>query len=1420
MLPQLCHTCVSLVFKMGDFSSLRDASHDLPFSAFSLCSGIQATFEAMDEQAQNAELPRLLVCCNNVILARGNLGMSLWDGISTACAKRLLDVKKFISSHIESCLDIVFAEGLQSHEPTLLQGAMNSIGHLARVDFERLFKELYNRVEKDLIGDVISISSHDIEVYFTPPDRICIPLSRQSGYVAQVVQNENVKLSKAEKKMYGADVTRSLMHKPQPQAPKRSKEEEAAFRSKLEAEAVIRADVTRLLMRARLCVQCLCTALEATSVTPEDHVLALCVVLSGLAKQPLLASECIDLARSVLLTCNRLRSSGFARPISVAIIACLTAEDTDAELACSPGLLQACTNKLFSTARSLGAFSPAIFTCLLPMLRRGLLHSRSSDELRRCTLQLLGLHCDGAQKWPRGKVFDMLCKLAADYPVLHSEACTILFQHAIAARPSDAVPLLNCLLVPSVIARRCAIKTLARVMGLPGPKHLAMLVCSRLWVSCHDSDAEVIEIAKRIWDALDVNCTIQLALACAAILDNPSDDVQQSVAVSVAEAVSFSGKDAVRPCLERLLSMYEEAKTKAEVELASAISMAESLQRTGRAVELDIPDPTWMLRRGIGNCIIQHASLLPKDDVQVIFTFVLMQGLHDMHDSVRATFLQAGIAIIESHGKQHKNALLALIEARMAKESDSEEGDVVREGCVVMLGTLAMFMEATDPKLKPVIARLIAALETPSESVQAAVAQTLPGIMPMIQDRAPAMVTDLLQKIQNNDSFVIRRGAAFGLAGCLSGLTLASIKKFDIMKELTAAATDKKNEYRRQGAMFAFECMSRAFGKLFEPYIVVILPLLLSGCGESVPSVREAAEGAARMVMSQLSGQGVKMVVPALKKGLEEDQWRAKVASVALFGSMAYCSPKQLGNCLPAVVPTLAEIICDVHPKVQEEARLALKQVADVISNPEIKGLSPILLKSYSDLDATGHALESIAKTTFINCVDAASLALIVPVVIRGLRLRESESKIRAAQIIANMCSLVSDVRDVFPYLDNLLPGLQITLLDPYPEVRHISARALGALALSFDSAHLEHMLPWLLQRLQNDSSSVERYGAAQGLSYVLSAGSIQAVHNLLPELLLFVDHDKPHVREGMFALLSHLPISMGQKYAPFISMSLPIVLRGLSDVREEVRSAALRAANALVEEFSGSAMPVLLPAVESGLNSENWRIRQSSVTMLGYIFQSITGTTWQSKSGAALSTPDGDESTGMSSKAKSDLVIQVMGEERRNNLLALLYMLRSDVHPAVEQLAFQVWKSVTDQGSKTLKAIMPWLVRVLTLNLASEFKELQDISSAALGDLVAKFQEIVLLDVIPMLHSRLSHGAPNERVGVCKGLSEVMGSAKKATLTQFLPQLTAAITAGVCDAQEIVKNEAAIAFGKYYETVGKDADAVVMNLLQVSIFL
>lgn len=84
--------------------------------------------------------------------------------------------------------------------------------------------------------------------------------------------------------------------------------------------------------------------------------------------------------------------------------------------------------------------------------------------------------------------------------------------------------------------------------------------------------------------------------------------------------------------------------------------------------------------------------------------------------------------------------------------------------------------------------------------------------------------------------------------------------------------------------------------------------------------------------------------------------------------------------------------------------------MGSVIRNPEIRKLTPNLLAAIAEPDKNARkALDLVLDTTFVNTVDAASLALIVPVVHRSLRDRSGDAKKRASRIVGNMCALTND---------------------------------------------------------------------------------------------------------------------------------------------------------------------------------------------------------------------------------------------------------------------------------------------------------------------------------------------------------------------------------------------------------------------------
>jgi hypothetical protein len=142
-----------------------------------------------------------------------------------------------------------------------------------------------------------------------------------------------------------------------------------------------------------------------------------------------------------------------------------------------------------------------------------------------------------------------------------------------------------------------------------------------------------------------------------------------------------------------------------------------------------------------------------------------------------------------------------------------------------------------------IVGLLLDVLSTPSEAVQRAVSNCLPRLLAPLADNrgyVEALLARLLGELREGGpgGYGLRRGAAYGLAGAVKGLGIGSLKGYGVLDSLKSMVEDKRDPQGREGSLQAFECLCEKLGRLFEPYVIHILPLLLQCFGDAAPQVR------------------------------------------------------------------------------------------------------------------------------------------------------------------------------------------------------------------------------------------------------------------------------------------------------------------------------------------------------------------------------------------------------------------------------------------------------------------------------------------------------------------------------------------------------------------------------------------------------
>lgn len=133
----------------------------------------------------------------------------------------------------------------------------------------------------------------------------------------------------------------------------------------------------------------------------------------------------------------------------------------------------------------------------------------------------------------------------------------------------------------------------------------------------------------------------------------------------------------------------------------------------------------------------------------------------------------------------------------------------------------------------------------------------------------------------------------------------------------------------------------------------------------------------------------------------------------------------------------------EAKKEVSQAAYDAMTNACNVIGNRDIEHMTSKIVRSISHPEEVPEIMHALAGVTFVQSVESPALAMVVPLLIRGLRSKVTATRRQSAVIIDNMSKLVDDPIDAEPFLPTLMPALKFAadaMSDP--EARAVAERA------------------------------------------------------------------------------------------------------------------------------------------------------------------------------------------------------------------------------------------------------------------------------------------------------------------------------------------------------------------------------------------
>ena len=214
---------------------------------------------------------------------------------------------------------------------------------------------------------------------------------------------------------------------------------------------------------------------------------------------------------------------------------------------------------------------------------------------------------------------------------------------------------------------------------------------------------------------------------------------------------------------------------------------------------------------------------------------------------------------------------------------------------------------------------------------------------------------------------------------------------------------------------------------LFEPYLLKIIHSICNEEGyisNKNRNLREFYFDLMIDILNNINTNAITLLLQDIYKILHHRRWEPQYYGLKCILYLSINRVNSITRNLQEVIPHVSDLMVSSKQDISELSKETMYAICKTSGNKDIEPFIEQIIKSVITPEEVSNCVHALASTVFVQKVEGPALAIVEPLLMRGLKENKIAMKRKVASIVANMLVLVDNPCDGAPFIDRVLPGL------------------------------------------------------------------------------------------------------------------------------------------------------------------------------------------------------------------------------------------------------------------------------------------------------------------------------------------------------------------------------------------------------------